>query len=76
MRTTLDLDEDILRTSKALARERGESLGRTISDLVRKGLEPSRSFRKGKDGLPVLPRVPGGKQVTLEIVKELLESEY
>jgi hypothetical protein len=76
MRTTVDLDEDILRTAKDLARESGSSLGRAISDLVRRGLEPpprEASFRG--DGIPVFPRLPGAKPVTSEIVKELLESE-
>jgi hypothetical protein len=76
MRTTLDLDEDVLRTTKALARERGQSLGTTISELVRKGLEPSRKFARSRDGLPILRRVPGARPVTSEIVKELLDSEH
>jgi hypothetical protein len=77
MRTTVDLDEDVLRTSKALARERGESLGRVISDLVRKGLKPPKpGFSRSPDGFPILRRLPGAKPVTSEAVRELLESEY
>ena len=40
MRTTLDLDEDILRVAKHLAQERAQSLGRVLSDLARQGLQP------------------------------------
>jgi hypothetical protein len=40
MRTTVDLDEDILRTAEDLARETGQSLGRVLSDLVGRGLRP------------------------------------
>lgn len=41
MRTTLDLDDDLLVTAKEIARERGASLGRVISDLARRGLSPT-----------------------------------
>lgn len=40
MRTTINLDEDVLRAVRSLADERGESLGVVVSDLVRKGLNP------------------------------------
>lgn len=39
MRTTLDLDEDILERARMLARQRGASLGKEVSRLVRKALE-------------------------------------
>lgn len=45
MRTTLQIDDDVLRTAKALAAERGESLGKVISDLVRQALRPPTSTR-------------------------------
>lgn len=40
MRTTIDMDEDILRVVKHLAQEREQSSGRVISDLIRQGLRP------------------------------------
>ncbi len=40
MRTTLNLDEDVLRAVRSLARERGESLGSVASSLIRAGLRP------------------------------------
>jgi hypothetical protein len=40
-RTTLDLDDDVLATAKAIARDRGVSLGRVLSDLARRGLAPT-----------------------------------
>ena len=75
MRTTVDLDEDILRVAKDLARENGHSLGRALSDLVRRGLEPPARKTNTRNGVPVFPRLPGAKPVTSEMVKELLESE-
>ena len=75
MRTTVDLDQDVLRVAKDLARERGESLGRVLSDLARRGLAPANKPAKVRNGIPILPRKAGAKPVTSEVVKELLESE-
>jgi hypothetical protein len=75
MRTTVDLDEDILRVAKDIARDRDESLGRVLSDLARRGLKPQSRARSSLHGVPVFPRLPGAKLVTSEMVKELLESE-
>jgi hypothetical protein len=77
MRTTVDLDEDVLRVAKDLAHERAQSLGRVLSDLARSGLQPRETATlkvPGKShGVPVLPRIPGAKPVTSRIVKDLLE---
>lgn len=75
MRTTVDLDEDVLRVVKDIARQRDESLGRVLSNLVRRALTPSRDNATVRNGVPILPRKPGAKPVTSEIVKDLLESE-
>jgi hypothetical protein len=75
MRTTLDLDEEILRVAKDLAREREETLGRVVSDLVRLGLRPAERVSSRRGTIPTLPRKPGARPVTAQAVKELLESE-
>jgi hypothetical protein len=77
MRITVDIDEGILRTAQDLARLKHQSVGRAISDLVQRGLKP-RPIRlvETRNGVPILPRVPGGKPVTDEHVRELLDSEY
>lgn len=38
MRTTLDIDDDLLAAAKELARRHGTSAGRVVSDLLRKAL--------------------------------------
>ena len=75
MRTTLDLDEDILRLAKHLAQERDESLGRVLSNLARQGLKPPEKATARRSGIPTLARKPGAQPVTSQIVKELLETE-
>jgi hypothetical protein len=73
MRTTVDLDQDLLRVARHLAEERGETLGQVLSDLIRRGLRPEVSaVRRGV--IPTLPRKPGARPVTSRMVKELLES--
>lgn len=71
----MDLDVDVLRVAKDLARERDISLGRVLSDLARRGLKPPNEAVRVRNGVPILPRKPGAKPVTSEIVKDLLESE-
>lgn len=75
MRTTIDLDEDILRAAKDLAEERSQSLGRVLSELARKGLQPSTQRLDARNGVPLLPRKPGARPVTSQMVKDLLESD-
>lgn len=75
MRTTVDLDEDLLRVAKDLAEEKRQSLGRVLSDLARKGLEPEGKVSAVRGVIPILPRKPGGRPVTSQHVKEFLEAE-
>lgn len=75
MRTTIDLDEDVLRVAKHLAQEREQSLGRVLSDLVRRGLRPSDKIAPRSGRIPILPRKPGAKPVTAQAVKDLLETD-
>jgi len=75
MRTTVDLDEDVLRAAKALANDREQSLGRVLSDLARHGLRPTSRDTELRNGLPVLPRLPGARPVTPDHIKDLLEAD-
>jgi hypothetical protein len=75
MRTTVDLDEDILRVAKDIARDRDESLGRVLSDLARRGLKPPTRKFKTRNGVPLLMPEPGDPPITSELVRELLERD-
>jgi hypothetical protein len=73
MRTTLDLDEDILVVARELATAERRSLGSVISDLARRGLTPARV--ETADGLPVI-RVPAGTPaITPEMVRRALDED-
>lgn len=70
MRTTLDLDEDLIQVAKQLAEQRGITMSRIISDLVRKSLEPKRP-PKTRNGVPLfVPRL-GAKKPNLALVNKL-----
>lgn len=70
MRTTLAIDDDVLNTAKAIARQRGVSLGEVVSDLARQAL---RKPTPGdvRSGIALLPGREGAGPVTLEIVNRL-----
>ena len=71
VRTTLDIDDDVLQAAKELAQSRQTTTGRVVSDLMRKALEPARSS-KVRNGVPVLPRRPAGApRPTMKLVNAL-----
>lgn len=74
MRTTLDLDDDILREAKLLARQRRLSLGQVISDLARQGL-PVRARPRVRNGVHLLESSPGAPKVDMEFVNRLRDEE-
>lgn len=72
MRTTLNLDPDVLRAARHLAREQGRSLGEVVSELVRRGLEPRVDVRYRQD-FPVFTVREGTPALTSEMVDEAME---
>lgn len=70
MRTTVTLDDDVLDLAKRQARLRRQSLGRTLSDLVRRGLTAP-TPAQDVDGL-VMFRLPADSPiVTTDGVRRL-----
>jgi hypothetical protein len=75
MRTTLDIDDDVLQVAKELASARGSTAGKVLSELARKALEPAGSARL-VNGVPVLPRrARDAERPTMQRVGELREPE-
>jgi hypothetical protein len=76
MRTTLDIDDDILSAARELARAEGRTIGEIISDLARQALTaPIPGLAEtGQVALSKWPTLPSrGGIVTTEIVKRIQE---
>ena len=71
MRTTLDIDDEILRAAKELAAQEGSTAGKVLSKLARKALQPVESQLEERNGVPLLPSRSGALPVTLAAVNEL-----
>lgn len=68
MRTTLNLDDDLLRAARSLARQRGESLGAVVSGLLREALSPEPDLAYEMD-VPVFVVREGATPITPEMVE-------
>jgi hypothetical protein len=71
VRTTLDIDPDVLQAVKELAEHRGTTAGKVLSDLARKALAP-KIRATVRNGVPLLPRHPAAnRKPTLALVNRL-----
>lgn len=70
MRTTIDIDDDVLLASKEIARRRGLSMGKVLSELARQALSGSRRTTE-RDGVPLFPVSGRAGVVTAELVNRL-----
>lgn len=73
MRTTLDIDDDVVAAARELASAERRSLGSVISELARRGLTPAKLDTDGD--VPVI-RVPAGAPpITPEMVLRALDED-
>lgn len=77
MRTTLDIEDDVLQAAKELAAREGTTAGQVISHLARRGLNTVATKPKKapamRGGVPLLPS--RGEVVTLEHIQNLRDQE-
>jgi hypothetical protein len=82
MRTTLTIDDDVLRAARARAEAERRPVGAVISDLARQAMKrgPAAGAEDSptgvaaprmRNGIPLLPARFGHQPVTLDIVKQL-----
>lgn len=75
MRTTIDLDDDVVLAAKELAASSGKTMGKVISELFRKGLRP-KAWVRVRNGVPLLgPRKPDDPILTMEFINRLRDEE-
>jgi hypothetical protein len=70
MRTTINLDEDVLPLLKTYAQSRSVALGKAVSELVRRGLSAAHPT-KVVNGIHIVVLPPDSPPVTAEQVKSL-----
>jgi hypothetical protein len=76
MRTTLEIDDDVMQAAKEIARLKNQGVGRAISDLARRGLTPETSpVVELHGGIPVWKHERGAVVVTGEMVRNLADEE-
>jgi hypothetical protein len=77
MRTTLDIEDDVLQAAKELAQREGRTAGQVLSELARRGLAAPATRAAGpghlRHGVPVL--ASRGGIVTLDHVQRLRDLE-
>ena len=70
MKITINIDEDILKAAKQIAKRQKKSLNQVISELARRGLSPS-LVNTERNGVPLIHIRENHQPVTLDIVNEL-----
>lgn len=75
MRTTLNLDDDVLATAKALAAQQRRPVGEVVSALVRRALKSNKMPSSERSGIPLFPVAREAREVTPDLVRELLEED-
>ena len=75
VRTTLDIDDDVLQAAKELADFRGLTAGKVLSDLARRGMTPITESAV-RNGVPVLPRQPGRRAVSQSPLSSRIANDY
>lgn len=78
MRTTLDIDDDVLLAAKALARRDGETAGKTLSKLARQALQQGQAVvvaAQAKARYGIEPFASRGGIVTDDLVNRLRDEE-
>jgi hypothetical protein len=74
MRTTIDLDEDLVLVAKQLAAQRETTMGRIVSEYFRRGLEPGKPA-KVRNGFPLFEPKHGEPKPSLDLVNRLRDGE-
>jgi Arc/MetJ family transcription regulator len=81
MRTTLDIDDDVLAAAKELSRQQGRSVGAVVSSLMRQALTGSASASDGRPRQPqrqvagFRPFAARGKAVTNDAIHAIRDEE-
>lgn len=75
MRTTLNLDDDILQSARALAERYEKTLGEVLSELARESLAKRRAAKGvNRNGIPIFKNVPEAPSLNIDSTNALRDS--
>ena len=74
MRTTLDIDDDLVQVARDLARQRGATMGQVVSQLIRKAVAPA-TRTTTRNGVQLFAPKAGARKPNLQLVNRLRDSE-
>ncbi len=74
MRTTLTLDDDVADAAKALVQSTGKTLGKVVSDLIRRGLRSEMAASRHR-GIPTFPVSKSAEIIPGDRAAKLLAEE-
>ena len=74
MRTTLQVDDDVFQAAKTLARSQRRSIGKVLSELARRGLQPA-GKQTVHQGFPVFSVDANASPVCDDDIKAALDDE-
>jgi len=75
MRTTLEIQDDVLNSVKEIAVQQHSTAGAVISGLLRLALQPQPAKLRLRNGIPLLPLRPNGPKMNMEIVNRLRDED-
>ena len=73
MRTTLNLNDDVLELARDLAIRQRKSLGEVVSNLIRQAAGSYSKPLSERNGIPLFPVSQSARPVTPEMIKKLLD---
>ena len=74
VRTTLDIDDDVLQAAKELGAMRKKTAGQILSELARKGLYRPQKHAV-RNGVPIIQRQPGSPVITSADVRRWMDED-
>ena len=74
VRTTLDIDDDVLQAAKELGAMRKKTAGQILSELARKALYRPQKHAV-RNGVPIIHRAPGSPLITSADVRRWMDED-
>jgi hypothetical protein len=76
MRTTIMVDDDVFEAASQISRTSGQRIGKVLSDLARRGLNPVAEVQVVKTGrFPAFSVAPGTKMMDADLAQRVLDEE-